>query len=124
VWEPVLGAADERLPCRPGPTRPRRTLRARTVRARPYPPDTLPGGAYNPYVAKLAAEDKFSGVVLLSHLGIRSGALRTASDAASLGRPVMAVPDGDVVGVDAQQFQSGVAVTGDVGRPSRMASAM
>jgi len=27
----------------------------------------------------------------------------------------VAVEDGDVVGVDAQQFQSGVAVTGDVG---------
>ena len=28
----------------------------------------------------------------------------------------VAVEDGDVVGVDAQQLQSGVAVTGDVGR--------
>ena len=27
----------------------------------------------------------------------------------------VAVEDGDVVGVDAQQFQSGVTVTGDVG---------
>ncbi|WP_433509200.1 serine hydrolase domain-containing protein [Nonomuraea sp. CA-143628] len=33
------------------------------------PPDTLPGGAYDRYVAKLAAEDKFSGVVQLSHRG-------------------------------------------------------
>ncbi|MEU7583534.1 serine hydrolase domain-containing protein [Streptomyces sp. NPDC041068] len=33
------------------------------------PPDTRPGGAYDRYVAKLAAEDKFSGVVLLSHRG-------------------------------------------------------
>ncbi len=33
------------------------------------PPDTRPGGAYDRYVAKLAAEDKFSGVVLLSHKG-------------------------------------------------------
>ncbi|GAA4484151.1 serine hydrolase domain-containing protein [Actinoallomurus oryzae] len=33
------------------------------------PPDTLPGGAYDQYVAKLAAEGKFSGVVLLSHQG-------------------------------------------------------
>ncbi|GAB3989886.1 serine hydrolase domain-containing protein [Actinoallomurus acanthiterrae] len=33
------------------------------------PPDTLPGGAYDRYVAKLAAEGKFSGVVLLSHRG-------------------------------------------------------
>ncbi|MFC5183512.1 serine hydrolase domain-containing protein [Actinomadura harenae] len=31
------------------------------------PPDTRPGGAYDRYVAKLAAEGRFSGVVLLSH---------------------------------------------------------
>ena len=33
------------------------------------PPDTQPGGAYDRYVAKLAAEGKFSGVVMLSHRG-------------------------------------------------------
>ncbi len=33
------------------------------------PPDTRPGGAYDRYVAQLAAEGKFSGVVLLSHRG-------------------------------------------------------
>lgn len=33
------------------------------------PPDTRPGGAYDRYVAKLAADGKFSGVVLLSHKG-------------------------------------------------------
>ncbi|MBE1488557.1 serine hydrolase domain-containing protein [Plantactinospora soyae] len=33
------------------------------------PPDTRPGGAYDRYVAKLAAQDRFSGVVLLSHRG-------------------------------------------------------
>ncbi|MFC0599400.1 serine hydrolase domain-containing protein [Streptomyces palmae] len=33
------------------------------------PPATRPGGAYDQYVAKLAAEGKFSGVVLLSHQG-------------------------------------------------------
>lgn len=33
------------------------------------PPDTRPGGAYDRYVAGLAAEDRFSGVVLLSHRG-------------------------------------------------------
>jgi CubicO group peptidase (beta-lactamase class C family) len=33
------------------------------------PPDTLPGGAYDRYVAQLAAQGKFSGVVLLSHRG-------------------------------------------------------
>ncbi|TDD87324.1 serine hydrolase domain-containing protein [Actinomadura rubrisoli] len=35
----------------------------------PIPPDTRPGGAYDRYVAKLAADGKFSGVVLLSHRG-------------------------------------------------------
>ncbi|WP_131737039.1 serine hydrolase domain-containing protein [Actinomadura roseirufa] len=35
----------------------------------PIPPDTQPGGAYDRYVAKLAADGKFSGVVLLSHQG-------------------------------------------------------
>ena len=33
------------------------------------PPDTLPGGAYDRYVAELAAKGLFSGVVLLSHQG-------------------------------------------------------
>lgn len=33
------------------------------------PQETRPGGAYDRYVARLAAEDKFSGVVLLSHRG-------------------------------------------------------
>jgi CubicO group peptidase (beta-lactamase class C family) len=33
------------------------------------PPATLPGGAYDRYVADLAAQGKFSGVVLLSHRG-------------------------------------------------------
>ncbi|WP_344267504.1 serine hydrolase domain-containing protein [Actinomadura napierensis] len=33
------------------------------------PPDTRPGGAYDRYVAKLAADGRFSGVVLLSHQG-------------------------------------------------------
>ncbi|MFF8955679.1 serine hydrolase domain-containing protein [Streptomyces sp. NPDC014894] len=33
------------------------------------PPETRPGGAYDRFVAKLAAEDRFSGVVLLSHRG-------------------------------------------------------
>lgn len=33
------------------------------------PPAARPGGAYDRYVAKLAAEGKFSGVVLLSHKG-------------------------------------------------------
>ncbi|AKU18585.1 beta-lactamase [Luteipulveratus mongoliensis] len=33
------------------------------------PPATRPGGAYDRYVAQLAAEGKFSGVVMLSHRG-------------------------------------------------------
>ncbi len=33
------------------------------------PPDTRPGGGYDRYVARLAAEGKFSGVVLLSYRG-------------------------------------------------------
>ncbi|GGV09159.1 serine hydrolase [Actinomadura cremea] len=33
------------------------------------PPDARPGGAYDRYVAGLAAEDRFSGVVMLSHRG-------------------------------------------------------
>ncbi|WP_229070055.1 serine hydrolase [Actinoplanes sp. DH11] len=33
------------------------------------PPDTRPGGAYDRYVARLAAEGTFSGVVLLAHRG-------------------------------------------------------
>jgi CubicO group peptidase (beta-lactamase class C family) len=49
-------------------------LGARTAHAGPsgrdrIPPDTRPGGAFDRYVAKLAAEGKFSGVVLLSYRG-------------------------------------------------------
>ncbi|MFF0520289.1 serine hydrolase domain-containing protein [Actinomadura nitritigenes] len=47
-------AAGQRLPASTGPG---------------IPPATRPGGAYDRYVAKLAAEGKFSGVVLLSHKG-------------------------------------------------------
>ncbi|MEW2354036.1 serine hydrolase domain-containing protein [Spirillospora sp. NPDC029432] len=44
---------------------------AGTYKSQPdrIPPDTRPGGAYDRYIAKLAAEDRFSGVVLLSHRG-------------------------------------------------------
>ncbi|QFZ19095.1 serine hydrolase domain-containing protein [Saccharothrix syringae] len=35
----------------------------------PIPPATRPGGAYDRYVAELAARDRFSGVVLLAHRG-------------------------------------------------------
>jgi CubicO group peptidase (beta-lactamase class C family) len=33
------------------------------------PPDTLPGGAYDRYVAQLAEQGRFSGVVMLAHRG-------------------------------------------------------
>jgi CubicO group peptidase (beta-lactamase class C family) len=33
------------------------------------PPDTRPGGAYDRYVEALAAEDRFSGVIMLAHRG-------------------------------------------------------
>ncbi|MEO3751452.1 serine hydrolase domain-containing protein [Streptomyces sp. B6B3] len=48
---------------------------ARTGHAAPalsdadIPPDALPGGAYDQYIERLAAEDRFSGVVLLAHQG-------------------------------------------------------
>ncbi|MDG6105603.1 beta-lactamase family protein [Dactylosporangium aurantiacum] len=45
---------------------------AGTGRAAPpgrIPSDALPGGAYDRYVARLAADGRFSGVVLLSHRG-------------------------------------------------------
>ncbi|WAL98730.1 serine hydrolase domain-containing protein [Streptomyces sp. Je 1-369] len=46
-----------------------RSARAAPTASRAVPRDARPGGAYDRYVAKLAAEDKFSGVVLLSHRG-------------------------------------------------------
>ncbi|MFI7322458.1 serine hydrolase domain-containing protein [Streptomyces venezuelae] len=46
-----------------------RSARAAPAGRRAIPRDTRPGGAYDRYVAKLAAEDRFSGVVLLSHRG-------------------------------------------------------
>jgi CubicO group peptidase (beta-lactamase class C family) len=42
--------------------------RAATAHDR-IPPGTRPGGAYDRYVTRLAAEGKFSGVVLLAHRG-------------------------------------------------------
>ncbi len=42
---------------------------ARRAGTDPVPPDTRPGGAYDRYVAKLAADGRFSGVVLLSYRG-------------------------------------------------------
>ncbi|MFI1380317.1 serine hydrolase domain-containing protein [Embleya sp. NPDC020886] len=55
IGAPLVGAA-------PGHADPAPT-------GRDIPPDTRPGGAYDRYVASLAAEDKFSGVVMLSHRG-------------------------------------------------------
>jgi len=51
----------------PAPTDPAPTDPAPTDPG--IPPDTRPGGAYDRYVAQLAAEGRFSGVVLLSHQG-------------------------------------------------------
>jgi CubicO group peptidase (beta-lactamase class C family) len=42
---------------------------AGTAMSDPERPATWPGGDYDRYIAKLAAEDKFSGVVMLSHRG-------------------------------------------------------
>ncbi|MEJ3742582.1 serine hydrolase domain-containing protein [Actinomycetes bacterium KLBMP 9797] len=42
---------------------------AHAVPADRIPPDARPGGAYDRYVAELAAQDRFSGVVLLSYRG-------------------------------------------------------
>jgi CubicO group peptidase (beta-lactamase class C family) len=53
VGAPLVGGAPHRPPSR----------------SDRIPPDTRPGGAYDRYVAQLAAEDKFSGVILLSHRG-------------------------------------------------------
>ncbi|KAA9374557.1 beta-lactamase family protein [Microbispora cellulosiformans] len=59
----------------PSPATPPRPDRPGSDRSDPgdrgdrIPPDTLPGGAYDRYVARLAAEGRFSGVVLLSHRG-------------------------------------------------------
>jgi CubicO group peptidase (beta-lactamase class C family) len=70
------------------------------------PPATRPGGAYDRYVAQLAAEGRFSGVVLLSHRGRtvlsrsygwadQEGAIRnqegTAFSLSSAGKPFYAV---------------------------------
>jgi CubicO group peptidase (beta-lactamase class C family) len=53
----------------PAPTNPDAPAAPEPSGHDPIPPDTLPGGAYDRYIAELAAEDKFSGVVLLSHQG-------------------------------------------------------
>jgi hypothetical protein len=39
------------------------------------PPDTRPGGAYDRYIAKLAAEDKFEGQWELSRGGVHPGSV-------------------------------------------------
>src|SRR4051794_30047032 len=49
------GVAHAAPPARPVPDR--------------IPPDTLPGGRYDRYIAQLAAQGRFSGVVLLAHRG-------------------------------------------------------
>ncbi|MEV5571797.1 serine hydrolase domain-containing protein [Spirillospora sp. NPDC052269] len=57
----VVAAGTQLVGARPG--------HADTALADTIPPDTLPGGAYDRYVTKLAADGRFSGVVLLSHQG-------------------------------------------------------
>ncbi|MFI7005377.1 serine hydrolase domain-containing protein [Streptomyces sp. NPDC050145] len=59
----VAAAATQLAAARPGHAAPA------AAEAHAVPPATRPGGAYDRYVAKLAAEDRFSGVVLLSHRG-------------------------------------------------------
>jgi CubicO group peptidase (beta-lactamase class C family) len=61
---PLVGAGIARAG-----TVPTRSARAGSSGRDRIPPDTRPGGAYDRYVARLAAEGKFSGVVLLSHRG-------------------------------------------------------
>lgn len=59
------GAGDSGSAAGGCPARPRRWGPAGSG----IPSDARPGGAYDRYVAKLAAEGRFSGVVLLSHRG-------------------------------------------------------
>lgn len=102
---------------------------------RKIPAEARPGGAYDRFVAQLAAEDRFSGVVLLSHRGrtvlsrsygmadeeksIRN-APDTAFDLSSAGQPFLAVAVmqlveqgrlalGDTVGQHLKGFSKDVA---------------
>jgi CubicO group peptidase (beta-lactamase class C family) len=70
----ALGAAPVAVGAVLAGTAPGATLGTALTAAEPsgqgrIPPDTRPGGAYDRFVAELAAEDRFSGVVLLSHRG-------------------------------------------------------
>jgi CubicO group peptidase (beta-lactamase class C family) len=99
------------------------------------PPGTRPGGAYDRYVAQLAAEGKFSGVVLLSHRGRtvlsrsygladRAKGIRnregTAFSLTSAGKPLYAVAVlqlaqqgrlqlNDTIGTHLKGFSAGIA---------------
>src|SRR5690348_9926796 len=64
VAAPVPGAAGAAA----AGTGPASAAAGSTSRTR-VPPDTRPGGAYDRYLAQLAAAGTFSGVVLLSHRG-------------------------------------------------------
>ncbi|HEY0697975.1 MAG TPA: serine hydrolase domain-containing protein [Micromonospora sp.] len=64
---PLVGAEPGRAA--PAPTAPDAPFAPEPSGHDRIPPDTRPGGAYDRYVAELAAEDRFSGVVLLSHRG-------------------------------------------------------
>jgi CubicO group peptidase (beta-lactamase class C family) len=67
VGAPLVGAQLGRAT--PAPTDPDAPAAPEPSGHDPIPPDALPGEAYDRYIAQLAAEDKFSGVVLLSHQG-------------------------------------------------------
>jgi CubicO group peptidase (beta-lactamase class C family) len=65
VAGPLMGAGLGSAAARPVRDR----LAAKPHKGDRVPPAARPGGAYDRYVAKLAAEDKFSGTILLSHRG-------------------------------------------------------
>ncbi|WP_217144876.1 serine hydrolase [Streptomyces sp. AC627_RSS907] len=67
-WGGLAAAGVAAAGAQPADAHPGRAVPASTD-PHAIPPDTRPGGAYDRYVARLAAEDKFSGVVLLSHRG-------------------------------------------------------
>lgn len=63
---PLAGTA---LAATPGAAHATTAGHAAPARSAPVPKDLLPGGAYDQLIARLAAEDKFSGTVLLAYRG-------------------------------------------------------
>jgi hypothetical protein len=57
-------------------------------------PDLRPGGAFDRHLARLAAEDRYSGVVLLAHRG--RPVLRRVHGMAGRGKGVRNTPDSDL----------------------------